>query len=100
MNEFIMRISESSQITGDQLLGEKCEVLQQKIDLLQQTLRTEDTFPTENGDDTNADTIRSDLTSLDEQEKGALEKHEKEMTNMKRVHKRKRFEENQTVLSR
>ena len=81
-------------------MGNKCEVLQQKLDLLLQTLHKEENFLSDNGDDTNADTLRSDLSSLDDHEKGSLEKPEKDMTNLKRVRKRRGFEENQAVISR
>ncbi|XP_016844045.2 diacylglycerol kinase eta isoform X3 [Nasonia vitripennis] len=101
VKDFAVRISEASLSTGDQQLGEKCDVLQQKLDLLLHTLHKEETFLSVNGDDTNADTLRDDnLPSLDDQEKGLLEKPEKDMTNLRRVRKRKGFEENQAVISR
>lgn len=102
VKDFAIRISEASMSTGDQQLGDKCDVLQQKLDQLLHTLDKEESFLSENGDDTNADTLRSDcLPSLEqEQEKGVLEKPEKEMANMKRSKKRRGFEENQAVISR
>ncbi|XP_058801772.1 diacylglycerol kinase eta isoform X2 [Phymastichus coffea] len=102
VKDLAIRISETSMGTGDQQLGNKCDVLQQKLDQLLHTLDKEESFLSENGDETNADTLRSDcLSSFEqEQEKGVLEKPEKEMTNMKRSKKRRGFEENQAVISR
>lgn len=101
VKDFAIRISETSLSTGDQQLGEKCDVLQQKLDMLLHTLHKEETFLSDNGDDTNADTLRDDnLPSLDDQEKGLLEKPEKDMTNLKRVRKTRGFEENHAVISR
>ena len=85
---------------GDYHLEQKGDVLQHKLELLLETLRKEQSFLHETkNDDTNADTIKSDMTSLDEdKEKGQLDKTEKELANLKR--RKKGFQENQAVMSR
>jgi diacylglycerol kinase (ATP) len=106
VKDFAIRISETSLNTGDQQLGDKCEVLQQKLDLLLRTLHTEESFLSDNGEDLSVSTLRSDkllstnCPSTDDQEKGLLEKSEKEITNLTRARMKRRFEENQAVISR
>ncbi|XP_014219907.1 diacylglycerol kinase eta isoform X2 [Copidosoma floridanum] len=102
VKEFVVRISETSVNAGDDQMGEKCDILQQKLDMLLQTLHREENFIADADEDANADTIKSDkLPSLEEQEeKGLLEKPEKDLSNLKKVRQRKGFEENQAVISR
>ncbi|XP_011501604.1 PREDICTED: diacylglycerol kinase eta [Ceratosolen solmsi marchali] len=107
VKDFAIRISETSLSTGDHQLGEKCEILQQKLDLLLRTLHNEESFLSDNGEDLSTATLRSDkfssisCSSTDDQEKGLLEKSEKEITNLSRVRmKRRGFEENQAIISR
>nr|XP_046483245.1 diacylglycerol kinase eta isoform X1 [Neodiprion pinetum]XP_046483246.1 diacylglycerol kinase eta isoform X1 [Neodiprion pinetum] len=103
VKDFVVRISEASQNTGDQQLGEKCNVLQQKLDLLLQTLDKEESYFSDNNEDDAASQVTLTLQSplpVDGQEKGALEKPEKDITNLKRIRKRRRFIERETVTSR
>ncbi|XP_014484616.1 PREDICTED: diacylglycerol kinase eta isoform X6 [Dinoponera quadriceps] len=100
VKDFATHILEASLNTGDQQLGEKCEVLQQKLDLLLQTLSKEESYLFDNGEETDAATIKTDTVMSSNQEKGALEKPEKEMTNLKRVRKRRCYMEKDAVMSR
>ncbi|XP_025161810.1 diacylglycerol kinase eta isoform X6 [Harpegnathos saltator] len=99
VKDFATHILEASLNTGDQQLGEKCEILQQKLDLLLQTLSEEESYLSDNGEETDVGTVRTNTLSSD-QEKGALEKPEKEMTNLKRVQRRKCYMEKDAVMSR
>lgn len=101
VKDFAVRISEASQNTGDQQLAEKSEVLQQKLDLLLQTLRNEESFISDNTDDGDSTIVGEGPTlAIDGEEKGALEKPEKDITNLKRVRKRRHFVEREAVMSR
>ncbi|XP_014229615.1 diacylglycerol kinase eta isoform X2 [Trichogramma pretiosum] len=122
IKDFAVKVTEVSSSQADHhRLGDKCDAAQQKLDsLLQilQSLQKEESFGSEldqapTTDDTtttietttNADTIRSDMPSLDDEdnnkEKGQLEKPEKNLTNLNlKMLKKKRFQENQTVISR
>ncbi|CAB0028376.1 unnamed protein product [Trichogramma brassicae] len=119
IKDFAVKVTEVSSSQADHhRLGDKCDAAQQKLDsLLQilQSLQKEESFGSEleaPTDDTtttiesttNADTIRSDMPSLDDEdnnkEKGQLEKPEKNLTNLNlKMLKKKRFQENQTVIS-
>lgn len=97
----MVRISEASQSTGDQQLGEKCEILQQKLDLLLQTLHKEESYISDTADEANfTAAVTQTLLSIDGQEKGALEKPEKDISNLKRVRKRRHFVEREAIMSR
>lgn len=85
----------------DQQVEDKCKVLQQKLDLLLQTLCKEEGYLTECIEDTD-NIVLSTMVSVspDSCEKGALEKPEKDITNLKRVQRRKRLMEKEVVMSR
>lgn len=99
MKDFATHILEASLNTGDQQLGEKCETLQQKLDLLLQTLSKEEKHFSDNAEETDIGTLNTETLSSN-QEKGALEKPEKEMTNLKKVIRRKCYMERDAVMSR
>ncbi|KAL6431277.1 hypothetical protein ACFW04_007148 [Cataglyphis niger] len=99
VKDFATHILEASLNTGDQQLGEKCEILHQKLDLLLQTLSKEENYLSDNIEETDIGTLNTETLSSN-QEKGALEKPEKEMTNLKKVRKRKCYMERDVVMSR
>ncbi|KAJ8683494.1 hypothetical protein QAD02_019286 [Eretmocerus hayati] len=101
IKEFAIRVSETSMNTGDHQLNEKGELIQQKLDILLHTLKKEESFLKDNDDDdTNAETLKPEEVTSNDQEKGSLDKPEKDMTNLRRVRKKRGFEENQAVMSR
>ncbi|XP_076247267.1 diacylglycerol kinase eta [Calliopsis andreniformis] len=86
----------------DQQMEDKCNVLQQKLDLLLQTLCKEEGYLTEcveNVDNTALNNTEISV-SPDNVEKGVLEKPEKDITNLQRVQRRRRFMEKEIVMSR
>lgn len=86
---------------GDQQLGEKCGILQQKLDMLLQTLNNEENQLVNDTEDLDESNLRNeDCPSPGEQEKGVLEKPEKDMTNLKRVRKRKDHREKEAMMAR
>ncbi|XP_050453538.1 diacylglycerol kinase eta isoform X5 [Cataglyphis hispanica] len=99
VKDFATHILEASLNTGDQQLGEKCETLHQKLDLLLQTLSKEENYLFDNVEETDIGTLNTETLNSN-QEKGALEKPEKEMTNLKKVRKRKCYMERDVVMSR
>lgn len=80
-------------------MGEKCTILQQKLDLLLQTLSKEENYLSDKTEETDIGTLKTD-TFNSTQEKGALEKPEKEMTNLKKVKRRRCYMERDVVMSR
>ncbi|XP_011060952.1 PREDICTED: diacylglycerol kinase eta isoform X8 [Acromyrmex echinatior] len=98
VKDFETYILEASLNTGDQQLGEKCTILQQKLDLLLQTLSKEESYFSDNTEDIDVGTLKTDTFSSI-QEKGVLEKPEKEMTNLKKI-KRTCYMEKDIVMSR
>ncbi|XP_066585239.1 diacylglycerol kinase eta isoform X2 [Prorops nasuta] len=98
VKDFASHILETSLNTGDQQLGEQCEMLQQKLDLLLQTLQKED-YLSDNAEESESSTLQSEAVS-NEEEKGVLEKPEKDITNLKRVRKRRLLLEKEAVISR
>ncbi|XP_011164815.1 diacylglycerol kinase eta isoform X7 [Solenopsis invicta] len=99
VKDFATHILEASLNTGDQQLGEKCTILQQKLDLLLQTLSKEENYLSDNTEDIDTGTLKTDTFSSI-QEKGALEKTEKEITNLKKVKRRQCYMEKDVVMSR
>lgn len=99
MKDFATHILEASLNTGDQQLGEKCETLQQKLDLLLQTLSKEENYLSDNVEEIDIGTPNTETLNSN-QEKGALEKPEKEMTNLKKVRKKRCYMERDAVMSR
>ncbi|XP_012523249.1 diacylglycerol kinase eta isoform X3 [Monomorium pharaonis] len=97
VKDFATHILEASLNTGDQQLEEKCTILQQKLDLLLQTLSKEENYLSDNTDEIDVGTLKTETFS-NVQEKGALEKPEKEMTNLKKV--KRRYMERDVVMSR
>jgi len=97
VKNFATHILEASLNTGDQQLEEKCTILQQKLDLLLQTLSKEETYLSDNTEEIDIGTLKTETFSSI-QEKGALEKPEKEMTNLKKV--KRRYMERDVVMSR
>lgn len=100
VKEFATRILDASYNVEDQILGEKCAVLQIKLDLLLQTLNHEEIF-VENVD-MDRRVLESETYSFigGELEKGVLEKPEKDITNFKRVRKERNLAEKDTIMSR
>lgn len=80
-------------------MGEKCTILQQKLDLLLQTLSKEENYLFDNTEEFDIDTLKAETFSSI-QEKGVLEKPEKEMTNLKKVKRRRSYMERDVVISR
>lgn len=87
VKDFATHILKASLNTGDQHLREKCEVLQQKLDLLLQTLSKEESYLSDNAEESDIATLKTE-TATNNQEKEALEKSKKEMANVKRAEKR------------
>lgn len=100
VKNFASHILEASLNTGDQQMGEKCETLHQKLELLLQTLSKEETYLSDNPEETDNGTLNLTETLNSNQEKGSLEKLEKEMTNLKKVRKRRCYMERDAVMSR
>ncbi|XP_043288430.1 diacylglycerol kinase eta isoform X3 [Venturia canescens] len=105
VKDFATRVLEASMNVGDEQLGEKCVVLQQKLDLLLQTLNNEENcFSDNTTEDAELGTTLKDNDAspgfLTGQEKGVLEKPEKDITNLKRVRKRKDRKEKEAMLAR
>ncbi|XP_034947054.1 diacylglycerol kinase eta isoform X2 [Chelonus insularis] len=97
IKEFASRILEASSNIGDQILGEKCVVLEQKLDSLLQTLNNDFVEIV----DTETKLFESENYScMKDFEKGVLEKPEKDITNLKRVRKNKTFIEKDSVMAR
>ncbi|XP_071577099.1 diacylglycerol kinase eta isoform X4 [Temnothorax nylanderi] len=99
VKDFATHILEASLNTGDQQLGEKCTILQQKLDLLLQTLSKEESYLSDDTEEIDIGTLKTE-TFNSIQEKGALEKPEKEMTNLKKVKRRRCYMERDVVMSR
>ncbi|XP_012257177.2 diacylglycerol kinase eta isoform X2 [Athalia rosae] len=101
VKDFTVRISEASQNTGDQQLGEKCEVLRQKLDLLLETLHKEESFISDGAVEADSPSPASQAPlPVDGEEKGALEKPEKDINNLKRVRKKRNLVEREAIVSR
>jgi len=98
VKDFATHILKASLNTGDQHLREKCEVLQQKLDLLLQTLSKEESYLSDNAEETDIAALKTE-TAIDNQEKEALEKSKKEMANVKKAGKRC-YMEKDAVMSR
>ncbi|CAK9811061.1 Diacylglycerol kinase eta [Anthophora plagiata] len=87
----------------DQQMEEKCKILQQKLDVFLEILCKEEGYLIEHIDDTDNITLSTEIsTSLDNCEKGVIEKPEKEITNAKRVQrlKKRKLIDKETVMSR
>ncbi|XP_053979829.1 diacylglycerol kinase eta isoform X3 [Hylaeus volcanicus] len=85
----------------DQQVEEKCKILQEKLDLLLQTLCKEECFLTEHIENADNITLNAEVSiSPDSCEKGVLEKPEKDMTNLKRVQRKRRLMEKEIVMTR
>lgn len=80
-------------------MGEKCVVLQQKLDLLVQTLNNDENF-VESIDIERRVLEAESYPSIGDLEKGVLEKPEKDITNLKRVRKDRNFVERDAVMAR
>ncbi|XP_012222170.2 diacylglycerol kinase eta isoform X2 [Linepithema humile] len=98
VKDFATHILKASLNTGDQHLREKCEVLQQKLDLLLQTLSKEESYLSDNAEETDITTLKTEIAT-DNQEKEALEKSKKEMANVKKAGN-KCYMEKDAVMSR
>ncbi|KAF3430010.1 hypothetical protein E2986_08158 [Frieseomelitta varia] len=85
----------------DQHVEEKCKILQQKLDLFLEILCKEEGHLNENLDDADNITLTTEISvSPDICEKGVLEKREKDITNLKKVQKKRQLIEKETVMSR
>lgn len=85
----------------DQQMDDKCKILQNKLDLLLQTLCKEERYLTEHLEDVDNITLNTDISvSPDSCEKGVLEKPEKDITNLKRLQRRRQLTEKESVISR
>ncbi|XP_031830705.1 diacylglycerol kinase eta isoform X3 [Nomia melanderi] len=84
----------------DQQVEDKCRVLQHKLDSFLQTLCNEEEYLNEHPESTDNNTLNADVSlSLESYEKGVLEKPEKDITNLKKV-LRRRLVEKEIVMSR
>lgn len=97
MKDFATHILDASLNTGDQQLGKKCEVLQQKLDLLLQILSKEENCLADNADEIDIDALKAETLSNTQE---AVEKPEKELTNLQSVNRRKYYMERDSVISR
>ncbi|XP_015431327.1 PREDICTED: diacylglycerol kinase eta [Dufourea novaeangliae] len=85
----------------DQQIEEKCKVLQHKLDLFLQTLCKEEGYLAEHPMGADNYALNTDVSvSPETYEKGVLEKPEKDMTNLKKVLRRRRLMEREIVMSR
>ncbi|XP_034189721.2 diacylglycerol kinase eta isoform X3 [Osmia lignaria lignaria] len=85
----------------DQQMDDKCKILQNKLDLLLQTLCKEERYLTEHLEDVVNITLNTDISvSPDSYEKGVLEKPEKDITNLKRLQRTRQLTEKESVISR
>nr|XP_012149203.1 PREDICTED: diacylglycerol kinase eta [Megachile rotundata] len=85
----------------DQQMENKCKILQKKLDLLLQTLCKEEGYLTETVEEVDNITLNTDISvSPDSCEKGVLEKPEKDITNLKRLQRRRQLMEKECVISR
>ncbi|KOX68067.1 Diacylglycerol kinase eta [Melipona quadrifasciata] len=85
----------------DQHVEEKCKILQQKLDLFLEILCKEEGYLNENLDDADNITLTTEISvSPDICEKGVLEKPEKDITNLKKVKKKRQLIEKETIMSR
>lgn len=101
VKDFTARVIDISYNSGDQQLAEKCDIVQQKLNLLIKVLQNDDNSYLDIEDDGDFNNFRSEnIPPLDHQEKGVLEKPEKDITNLKRVRKRKDFMDKEALLSR
>ncbi|XP_063914004.1 diacylglycerol kinase eta isoform X3 [Zophobas morio] len=86
VKEFATQVSESSITRGDEQLGKKCDILQQKLDLLLATLTSEQ-LDAANLED--AKTKQEDTDSEVSFDRGKTEKSEKDLSNFNfRKHRR------------
>lgn len=101
VKDFTARVIDISFNSGDQQLAEKCDIVQQKLNSLIKILHIDDNDYQDIEDDREFSNFRAEnIPSLDHQEKGVLEKPEKDITNLKRVRKRKDFMDKDALLSR
>ena len=92
MKDFTTRVIDVSFNSGDQQLAEKCDIVQQKLNELIKVFQYEDNISLDTEDEADFNSFRSEnIPSPDHQEKGVLEKPEKDITNLKRVRKRRDF---------
>nr|XP_033330534.1 diacylglycerol kinase eta isoform X3 [Megalopta genalis] len=85
----------------DQQVEDKCKILQQKLDLFLQTLCKEGGYLNEYTEEIDNNTLNADASlPLENYEKGVLEKPEKDITNLKKVLRGRRFIEKETVMTR
>ncbi|XP_050594862.1 diacylglycerol kinase eta isoform X14 [Bombus affinis] len=85
----------------DQQVEEKCKILQQKLNSFLEILCKEEGYLTEHLDDPDNITLNTEISvSPDNCEKGVLEKPEKDITNLKKVAKKRQLIEKETVISR
>ncbi|XP_044581503.1 diacylglycerol kinase eta isoform X4 [Cotesia glomerata] len=100
IKEFASRILEASFHIGDEILENKCAVLEEKLDSLLQTLNYDDNLVEMAQDD--GKFIPGDNLSINTKnlEKGVLEKPEKDITNLKRVRKNRNPGERDAVMAR
>ena len=101
VKDFTTRVIDVSFNSEDQQLAEKCEIVQQKLSALIKVLQKQDSNFLDAEDEADLISLRSEnIPTPDDQEKGVLEKLEKDITNLKRVRKRKDFMDKEIVLSR
>lgn len=85
----------------DQEVEEKCKTLHTKLDLFLETLCTDEIHLTEQVDDTDNITSNTDISVSPENcEKGVLEKPEKDITNLKKLQRRRILTEKETIMLR
>ncbi|XP_061936625.1 diacylglycerol kinase eta isoform X2 [Apis cerana] len=101
IKDFVAYIMENIN-SEDQQVEEKCKILQQKFNLFLTILcKEEEYLSTEHIDDADNINLHTEISvSSDNCEKGVLEKPEKDITNLKKVQKRKQFADKEIVMSR
>ncbi|XP_053594048.1 diacylglycerol kinase eta isoform X2 [Microplitis demolitor] len=99
IKEFASRILETSFNIGDEILENKCVVLEEKLDSLLQTLDYHDNIVEMVNDDVKF-TIADNQSCMKNLEKGVLEKPEKDIKNLKQVRKNKNPIERDAVMAR
>ncbi|XP_006625055.1 diacylglycerol kinase eta isoform X3 [Apis dorsata] len=101
VKDFVAYIMENIN-SEDQQVEEKCKILQQKLNLFLTILcKEEEYLSTEHVDDVDNINLNTEISvSPDNYEKGVLEKPEKDITNLKKVQKRKQLADKEIVISR
>ncbi|XP_015118316.1 diacylglycerol kinase eta [Diachasma alloeum] len=100
VKDFANKLLEANLQMGDQILCEKCRILEHEMDQLLQIINNEN-VSANNDEERDERILASDpYSSMGEFEKGSLEKPEKDITNLKRVRKIRDSFEQDRILSK